>query len=257
MKMEAYTGFAEVYDIFMDNIPYEEWASYVIELLEKNGITPESENKRLIDLGCGTGTFTALLAEAGFEMTGIDNSEDMLVIANNKKYEQEEISSMVYSLQDMRSFRVPFKAAAVISVCDSVNYIIEEEDLEKTFKCVKKALMEDGIFIFDLKTIHFFRDVLGEGTIAENRDDAAFIWDNYYYEDEAVNEYQLAVFVQEEEGLYRKYEEMHVQKGHTIEQVKSALALAGFVDVNVYEAFSRTGPTDESERIYFTAKAGA
>lgn len=297
--MEAYTGFAEVYDLFMDNIPYEEWAEYVIGLLESNGISPKSENTTVIDLGCGTGTFTEILAKAGFLMIGIDNSEDMLVIANEKKYRDifdnadeyneedteddedteededteddddteededneddetndlQQASSTIYSLQDMCEFEVPSPVGAVVSVCDSMNYIIEEEDLVKVFRSVKAALDKDGIFLFDMKTQHFFRDVLGDETIAENREDAAFIWENYYDEDESVNEYDLAIFVQEENGLYRKYEETHIQRGYTIDQIKNALKKAELELLHIYDAFTQNLPDDKSERIYVIAR---
>jgi len=271
--MEAYTGFAEVYDIFMDNIPYEQWAQYVIELLEENKINAELENSSIIDLGCGTGTFTELLSNAGFEMIGIDNSQEMLMIASSKKFknitecveyeesaecedtqEYKNSDSIIYTLQDMRDFAVPTPVSAVISVCDSMNYIIEEDELSEVFKCVKKALDVNGIFIFDMKTQHFFRDILGENTIAENRENAAFIWDNYYYEEDSINEYEMAIFIEEENGLFRKYEETHIQRGYTIEEVKISIAISGLEIVNIYDAFTKNPPTDDSERIYFVVK---
>jgi len=268
--MEAYTGFAEVYDIFMDNIPYEQWAKYVIKLLEDNGINAQIENLSIVDLGCGTGTFTKILSDAGFEMIGIDNSQEMLMIASSKKYENDyEIEgskeheesqeyqnsdSIVYTLQDMRDFAVPSEVAAIVSVCDSMNYIIEEEELSEVFKCVKKALDENGVFIFDLKTQHFYRDILGENTIAENRKNAAFIWDNYYYEEESINEYEMTIFVEGESGLFKRYEETHIQRGYTIEEVKLSLDESGLEIVNIYDAFTQNPPTDNSERIYFVVK---
>ena len=262
--MEAYTGFAEVYDIFMDNIPYDQWAKYVIELLENNGINAQIENPSIIDLGCGTGTFTKILSDAGFEMIGIDNSEEMLMIASSKIYEESQESddseeyqnsgSIVYTLQDMRDFAVPSEVAAIVSVCDSMNYIIEEDELSEVFRCVKKALEENGIFIFDMKTQHFYRDILGENTIAENRENAAFIWDNYYYEEESINEYEMVIFVEEKSGLFRKFEETHIQRGYSIEEVKISLAVSGLEIVNIYDAFTQNPPTDNSERIYFVVK---
>jgi len=282
--MEAYTGFAEVYDIFMDNIPYEQWAKYVIKLLGNNGVNAQIENPSIVDLGCGTGTFTKILSDAGFQMIGIDNSQEMLMIASSKKeeieeieeieeseeseeceeieeYEESEVSqgyqnsdSIVYTLQDMRDFAVPYPVAAIVSVCDSMNYIIEEEELSEVFKCVKEALDENGVFIFDMKTQHFYRDILGESTIAENRENAAFIWENYYYEEESINEYEMTIFIEEEKGLFRKYEETHIQRGYTIEEVKVSLAVSGLEIVNIYDAFTQNPPTKNSERIYFVVK---
>lgn len=252
--MEAYTGFAEVYDCFMDNIPYEEWAKYVIELLEENGVHTGLNNSSIVDLGCGTGTFTQMLSNYGFQMIGIDNSEDMLSIATNKMDNENKTNPIIYTLQDMRDFVVPEAVTAIVSVCDSLNYIIDKEELIEVFSCVKNALDENGVFIFDLKTIHFFQDILGESTIAENREDCAFIWDNYYYEEEAVNEYELAIFIQEENNLFRKYEEIHFQRGYTIDEVKECIEKVGLRLDNVYEAFSHTEPNETSERLYFVVK---
>lgn len=267
--MEAYTGFAEVYDLFMDNIPYEEWAQYVLKLLADNGVNAEIENPVIVDLGCGTGTFTELLSSFGFQMIGIDQSEEMLMIANNKKIannraweesddfqadESEELDSTIYSLQDMRDFAVPEPVSAVVSICDSMNYILETEELVQVFQCVKEALDKNGVFLFDMKTQHFYRDVLGENTIAENREEAAFIWDNYYYEEESINEYELTLFIEEENGFYRKYEETHVQRGYTIEEVKRAIQTAGMNIIHIYDAFTQNPPTEESERVYFVVK---
>ena len=188
--MQAYTGFAYVYDEYMDNIPYEEWCEYLVERLKEQGVTPDME---IADLGCGTGTVTQLLDKAGYSCVGIDNAPDMLTIAAEKLYESGQ--EIVYSLQDMRDFELPYEVDAMVSIADSMNYITSKEDITSVFECVKKGLKPGGVFIFDLKTIHFFRDVLAENTYAENRDDSAFIWDNYYDEETRNNEYDLAVFI--------------------------------------------------------------
>lgn len=247
--MEAYTGFAEVYDTFMDNIPYEEWAEYVISLLHEYNIVPGLEKTTIVDLGCGTGTLTEILCKYGYEMVGIDLSEDMLMIAKDKSLKSK--SNILYSLQDMCEFAVPNQVNAIISICDSMNYLIEENDLISVFNCVKNSLDKNGIFIFDMKTIHFFKDVLGDSTIAENRENSAFIWDNYYYEEEAVNEYELTIFVEESNNLYRKYEEIHFQRGYTIEEVCNAIHRTGLKIYHIYDAFTHNNPTEESERLYY------
>ena len=116
--MDAYTGFAEVYDLFMDNIPYEEWCGYVTGLLRERGI----EDGLVLDLGCGTGTLTELLAQKGYDMIGVDNAEDMLEIALEKKLKSG--SDILYLLQDMREFELYGTVAAVVCICDSINYIL-------------------------------------------------------------------------------------------------------------------------------------
>ena len=244
--MKAYTGFALVYDEYMDNIPYEEWSGYLMELMKENGIT---EGMQVADLGCGTGTVTMILDDAGYDCVGIDNAPDMLTIAADKMYESEK--QIVYSLQDMRDFEFPYKMDGMISICDSMNYITTVSDLISVFQCVGDNLKDGGVFIFDLKTIHFFRDVLADNTYAENRDESAFVWDNIYHEDNRNNEYDLAVFIMNEEGTFDRYEESHYQHGFSLDEVHCAAATAGLKVKAVYDAFTHDEPNEESERYYF------
>ena len=174
--MDAYTSFASVYDQFMDNIPYEEWGKYVRELLLEHGI----KDGLVLDLGCGTGSMTEVLADYGYDMIGVDISEDMLEIAMEKRLESGQ--DILYLLQDMREFELYGTVGAVVSICDSVNYLLEEEDLVDTFKLVNNYLDPGGLFIFDLNTEYKYRELLGDRTIAEDREDESFIWDNYYDE---------------------------------------------------------------------------
>ena len=126
--MSSYESFARVYDLFMDNIPYEEWCGYLTGLLEDQGI----RDGLVLELGCGTGNMTRLLAGKGYDMIGVDNSVDMLEIAMEKK--EEEGQDILYLLQDMREFELYGTVRAVVSVCDSMNYITEEEDLLEVFR---------------------------------------------------------------------------------------------------------------------------
>lgn len=247
--MEAYSGFAKVYDLFMDNIPYGEWTDYVKELLSEEGILEGI----LLDLGCGTGSVTELLARSGFDMIGIDNSEEMLEIAMEKK--ERSGLDILYLLQDMREFELYGTVKAVVSICDSVNYITEEEELLEVFRLVNNYLDPKGMFIFDFNTEYKYREILGDCTIAENRDACSFIWDNYYYEEEQINEYALSLFIQEEDSdLYRKYEETHFQKAYTYETMRRLIEESGLEFVTAYDAFTHDAPTEKSERIYMIAR---
>ena len=210
--MDAYTSFAAVYDTFMDNIPYEEWKSYLEELLKEYGV----QDGLVLDLGCGTGTMTELLAADGYDMIGVDNSEEMLEIAREKQIKSGH--EILYLLQDMREFELYGTVGAVFSICDSLNYITEPEELKQVFRWVNNYLDPGGIFIFDFNTEYKYREVLGDQTIAESREDCSFIWDNYYYEEERINEYELNLFIREDaesetEGdLYRRFRETHFQR---------------------------------------------
>lgn len=253
--MEAYTGFAQVYDTFMDNVPYEEWVKYLCGLLKEYGV----DNGLVLDLGCGTGTVTELLAAAGYDMIGVDNSEEMLNIAMEKK--QNTNFDILYLLQDMREFELYGTVKAVVSICDSLNYITEEEDLKEVFTLVNNYLDTKGIFVFDFNTVYKYKEVMGDCTIAETREECSFIWDNYYYEEEKINEYELTVFVQDKEwkkscgeDVYRKFKEVHYQKGYTLKEMKMLLEASGMEFVTAYDAFTKESPHDKSERIYVVAR---
>ncbi|MBP3925800.1 MAG: class I SAM-dependent methyltransferase [Clostridium sp.] len=246
--MEAYTGFSAVYDMFMDNIPYEEWSRYLISLLKEYG----AEDGLVLDLGCGTGSITELLAAAGYDMIGVDLSEEMLQIAMEKKYESGH--DILYLRQYMREFELYGTVRAVVSICDSMNYILEQDDLVKVFSLVNNYLDPGGIFIFDLNTEYKYKTLLGNSTIAEDREESSFIWENTYDEEARINEYDLSLFIREEGELYRKYEETHYQKAYRLEEVKEALQKAGMEFVTAYDAFTREAPKADSERIYVIAR---
>lgn len=247
--MEAYTSFAVVYDTFMDNVPYEEWAEYLAELLREYDI----EDGLVLDLGCGTGSLTEILATKGYDMIGADGSAEMLEIAMEKKAQSGH--DILYLLQDMREFELYGTVRAVVSVCDCVNYITDEKELEQVFRLVNNYLDPEGIFIFDFNTEYKYKEILGEQTIAEDREDCSFIWDNYYYEDESMNEYELTLFIKEQDSnLYRKYQEMHYQKAYTLDAMRELIEWSGLEFVTAYDAYTRKAPTETSERICVVAR---
>ena len=248
--MEAYTSFAEVYDQFMDNVPYREWADFLQEILQKEGIS----DGLVLDLGCGTGSMTEELAGRGYDMIGVDNSVDMLEIAMEKR--QESGHDILYLMQDMQEFELYGTVRAVVSVCDSVNYVTEKEELEQVFRLVNNYLDPGGIFVFDFNTEYKYREVLGDRTIAENREDSSFIWDNYYYEEEHMNEYELTLFIQEtdQKELYHKYQETHFQRAYTLEEIGELLERSGLRFVAAYEDYTKDAPGKGSERICVVAR---
>jgi SAM-dependent methyltransferase len=247
--MASYESFARVYDLFMDNIPYEEWSVYLHGLLQKYGV----EDGLVLELGCGTGSMTELLAGYGYDMIGVDNSVEMLELALEKK--EQSGHDILYLLQDMREFELYGTVKAVVSVCDSMNYITDEEDLLTVFRLVNNYLDPGGIFIFDLNTIYKYENLLCDSVIAENREESSFIWENWYDSEEQINEYDLTLFIRrEDDGLYEKYEETHYQRAYELETVRRLLAQAGLSLEAVYDAFTQEAPSPESERVYFVAR---
>lgn len=268
--MEAYTSFAKVYDTFMDETPYEEWGVRIREMIDKYGVSkpcvadgdkvkdisdeePEdsvlaSERNLVVDLGCGTGAMTELLYSYGYDMIGVDNAEEMLSIAMEKKMQQG--SSILYLLQDMRELELYSTVGTVVSVCDSLNYLLEEEDLIETFKRVDNYLYPGGVFIFDFNTVYKYETVIGDTTIAESRDDCSFIWENFYHPEEEINEYDLTLFVEEEEGLYRKFTETHYQRGYTLEQMQKIAKAAGLEWIYAMDADTCDEVDECTERVF-------
>ena len=264
--MEAYTGFADVYDEFMDTTPYSEWMQEVIACIEKYGISKkksvlhakkkeesllESERNLIVDLGCGTGTLTEMLAEEGYDMIGIDNSQEMLMVAMEKK--ERFGHETLYLLQDMRELELYSTVGTVICVCDSLNYLLETEEILDTFRLIDNYLYPGGIFIFDFNTVYKYSEVIGDTTIAENRDTCSFIWENFYHEEEKINEYDLTLFIQKGE-YYQKIEETHYQKGYTLETMKQLIEQAGMEFVTATDADTKGEVTKKSERIRVVAK---
>lgn len=261
--MQAYTGFAQVYDLFMDNIPYDEWAKYLVSMMKEYG----TNDGLVLELGCGTGKITRRLANEGYDMIGIDNSYDMLSVAIEKEDELRDDEGnlprkgILYLNQDMREFELYGTVAAVVSICDSMNYITSDEDLVTVFRLVNKYLDTNGLFIFDLNTEYKYKEILGERIIAENRDEASFIWDNMYYEEEQINEYNLTIYARIEseedsygDGLFERFDEVHYQKAYSLERIKELLEEAGMEYVTAYDAFTKEPPKEDSERIYVVAR---
>ncbi len=250
MKEEraAYEEFASVYDMFMTEIPYENWLSNITQILQEEDIC----DGLVLELGCGTGTFTEQMAKAGYDMIGVDSSMEMLDQAMEKK--SQSGLDILYLQQDMRDFELYGTVRAIVSVCDSMNYILTEEDLERVFACANNYLDPEGIFVFDLKTIHYFRDVMGDCVLADSREEGSFIWENSWFEEEQINEYDLTLFIREPSGLYRREQELHDQRGYEERTVRRALECAGMEYVKTLDADTMQTPTEDSERIYIIAR---
>ena len=258
---DSYHDFAQVYDELMDNVSYELWCLRLCGLIEKYGVSkPErdaadalaSERNLVLDLGCGTGTLTELMYQKGYDMMGVDLSGDML----GKALEKREKSGyhILYLQQDMRELELYSTVGTIYSVCDSLNYILDEEELVSVFRLVNNYLYPKGIFIFDFNTVYKYEEVIGETSIAENREDCSFIWENYYDPEKEINEYDLTLFIQESNGLFQKSAETHYQRGYRVEQMKEMAERGGLKILQVTDADTGEAVTDESERVFIVAR---
>ena len=243
--MAVYESLAEVYDELMDQVPYDQWAQFIREKMVHHGI----REGLVLDLGCGTGKMTGRLRAMGYDMIGLDASVDMLELARERTPED-----CLYLNQDMRSFELYGTVGAVVSVCDSINYITDEKDLVQVFRLVNNYLDPGGIFLFDVNTEHQYRDLVGDSVIAEDRDDVSFIWYNHYDQEMHLNEIDLSVFIREEEDLYRKYQELHIQAGFTLAGMKELLEESGLEYLAAWDGYSDRPAGEESSRIVFLAR---
>lgn len=294
--MDSYTDFARIYDIFMDNVPYEAWAERIFSLLKKHDqlVIPEgdaalaSEAGLLVDLGCGTGVMTRLMSDRGYSCIGIDASPEMLRVAmdyespgtdsgsfgsetdsdtmsagqklseSDKDSDSDMLQSqpdnkIIYLNQDMRSFELYSTAGAVISVCDSINYLLTDEDILSCFKSVNNYLYPRGLFIFDFNTDYYYASI-GDDTIAENRPEGSFIWENYYDPETRINEYDLTLYIRDPEGRYDRSEETHTQRGYLPEDMIRLLEMSGLEVVEYFDADTGKKITKNTSRVCMVAR---
>lgn len=244
----TYNAFAKVYDTFMDNIPYDKWAEGITGILEEKGINPGA---KICETGCGTGTFLKLLQEAGYDVCGVDLSEDMIEVAKDKF---DDAMSDKLIVQNMCELNLEDYQDAIVSVCDSMNYLLTTDELKQTILSCYDNLNEGGVFIFDMKQKDFFAEELGDYTFAESAADCAYIWNNYFDEESWINEYELVLFIENEAGTYDRFDEIHKQRAYPDSLIIGYLEEAGFKDVECFsmelEGFSAE---TNQERLYFMA----
>lgn len=235
-----YEGFANVYDHMMNHIPYETWFENLLQYLHEKGVL----NGRICELGCGTGVMTEKFAAAGYDMIGLDKSVDMLAIAKQKQ--EESGSDILYLHQNMEEMELDGPVDAMLSVCDSVNYLLHEEEMNKLFSRVKTYVKPGGYFIFDLKTAYCYRNIIGNQTWVEQDEEVSYIWENYFYEDQDINEYMLTIFrKQADSELYERTEEAHYQRAYDMDTLKrliekNGLALVSFLDEDMKQVPNET-----------------
>ena len=244
-----YQEFARVYDEFMQEISYVEWADYIERLWGHHGVKPSL----VLDLACGTGGLTLELWKRGYEMIGADISDSMLNEAMGKA--EKERASILYLQQDMREFELYGTVDSILCTCDSLNYLLDSRDIQQVFALANLYLNPGGTFIFDLNTDYKYKEVLGDSVFADTYEHSAFIWQNYYYPEEHINEYQVTFFEQmKEQPCYRRYEEIHYQRAYSVEDITHLLEEAGLRLEAIYDGFTLDPSSKQSERIFFVAR---
>jgi len=231
---------AAIYDSLMSVVPYRQWVSYVERIWERYGRRP----RRVLDLACGTGNVTIELARRGFEVAGVDYSAPMIEIARQKA------PSIPFYVQDARALHLPARFDDAVCLFDSLNYILEWEDLKKALEGVARHLEAGGTFVFDLNAIRALEEEMF--TQAGHGHDAsvAYVWQSHYFPDSRLCRIDMQFLVHEASGT-RQFSETHWQRGYTLEEVREAIEAAGLEPLAVFDAFTFDPPTARSDRLYF------
>ncbi len=245
----SYGIFSSVYDILTENVPYERIADSVCSLLHKNGVN----GGLLLDLGCGTGTLSFLLEKKGYDIIGVDASEDMLTVANEKKY--EENSSAMFLCQKGDELDLYGTIDCAVSSLDTINHIDNLEKIEKTFSLISLFMNMDGIFIFDMNTPYKHEKILGNNTFVYDMDEVYCVWQNSFDESSRITSIDLDFFIKnEDDDEYERYSESFCEYSYKVEDIIKIIEKNGFTLLEVYDDYGDRIPDDETERITFVCK---
>ena len=236
-----YQGFANVYDYLMTDTPYDQWYDLLLQTIKKYDV----KGKQVLDLACGTGEMTHRLSKDGYVVLGVDLSTKMLEEAQHKSHEQALKCKFIN--QDIRALDLFQKYDLVVSFCDAVNYMIEDDDLLKMLQSIYKYLNEDGLFVLELSSYYKLSQVLNQNTFTEVDDDVVYIWDNYFDEATDVLEFDLTLFV-EKNGLYERFDEYHKQRAYSLKTIKDLLEVSHLQCLEVLDSNTGKAVTHESER---------
>lgn len=248
LRIGMYRSFSLVYDEMMADVNYQQWVDYVYDLASSC-----RRIEKVLDLGCGTGNLTFLLAKKGCDVTGVDISTDMIAVARSKHLNGSEGRKVKFLVQDMRMLDLEMQFDLVVCACDSVNYLLNVDDLKSAFASIKNVLHVGGVFIFDVSSEYKLREIVGNNTFAENFTNCSYIWENFWDEDNKLSYQSLTIFRKKDE-LYEKIEEQHVQKAHSEDEIYDCLTEQGFSDIRFYDAFSVEPSAEYSERVFVSAR---
>ncbi|MBR6773159.1 MAG: methyltransferase domain-containing protein [Clostridia bacterium] len=235
-----YEKLAEYYDMFMDDVPYGAWVSYVRKFLPNAG--------RGRDVGCGTGKFTIPLSRYGYEITGSDVSEQMLALANENA--RREGASVLFIRQDATELCDTRPLDFITANCDVVNYLRRPVDFfTKAYKSLKKG----GVLVFDISTEYKLKNVLGNNVFTQTEGDVTYVWENFYSAKSKKVDMRLTFFERLPNNYYTKSIDEQTQYAHSEKSIIEQLEKAGFTDIKAYGFLSENAPKDKEERIHFVA----
>lgn len=243
---QSYTEFAAVYDELMTDIPYDAY----VDLLDE--ATGGIAGKRVLDIGCGTGLLSVKLAKRGAQVTGIDLSADMLAVAEQRagalSLPVQFIEQPMQQLTGFTDFDL-----AVIAI-DSLNYVADKEDVEATFRRIYESLAVGGALVFDVHSTFKTDVIFMEGPFTFDDGRIAYIWETEEGEQPHSVDSKLAFFIQQANGLYSRFDEVHSQRTFEVHDYVEMLMEAGFSVERIFADWEDEPPHEESERIFFQVR---
>ena len=242
-----YESFADLYDALMDDFDYDAWARYYLALLRRAGF----DGGPVCECACGTGSMTLRFARAGLQLTASDLSGDMLRIAQDKA--RRAGLRLPFVRQDMRDMTLHRPVSAVLACCDAVNYLLSEADVKAFFSAARRALRPGGVLAFDISS-RAKLEGMADGFYGEDRGDVAYLWQNAYDRGSRVLTMDLTFFARESGDKYRRFDEQHLQRAHSADEIALWLNESGFTDINAYGEMTFSPPAETDQRIHFTAK---
>lgn len=247
-----YDLLAPIYDTVNGDLDYRSWADFIDEIISRNYIYGRPE--LVLDLGCGTGRMTVELARRGYDMTGVDISEEML----DKARERAEIDGfdgkILWLCQDMREFELYGTVDVTVSCLDCINHLLSYSDLCKCFSLVHNYLIPDGLFIFDVNGKRKFEEIYAEQSYVMENDESFCVWQNYYNKKTKLCDFYITLFTEGCDGRYERYDDRQRERMYTIRSLKKALCENGFEFIGAYSDYGFTLATDGDERIYVVAR---
>ena len=240
--MAAYQDFAALYDELMNDMDYDAWGRYYMQLLK---LGPKD---KVAEMGCGTGSISIRLAKAGIPLLATDLSPEMIAVAQDKA--RASGAQVQFAVQDMTRFAVPRRVHAVLCACDGVNYLTDLKQVKACFAHVFEALRPGGRFAISAPAK--LNGMAGQ-MYGEDREDVTYLWMNERNDEKHTLEMNLAFFVKQDSGLYKRFSERHVQRIHQPEELIALLEQAGFTDISAYSGMTLEPCTARDERIHFIA----
>ena len=245
---EQYAILASYYDRIMEDIDYEAWCDFYEACFSENGIAP----KKILDLACGTGSITVPLAKRGYAMTGLDLSAEMLSLAQ-EKCDNAKVRVRL-SEQNIAAFQAGRGFDAVICSFDGVNYLTSARDVQSCFACVRDALSDDGVFIFDISTPYKYENILADNAFVYEYDDLFLSWQNYFDKKSGLCDFYLTFFVKTEKNTWQRFDETQCQRKYTTERLEKMLAEAGLSVIEKVADTDFSPPAQDSDRLFFICK---